>query len=275
MKTIRKGAEGADVDKLHELLIKSGAEESDKFGFKFDRWTHSATLYFQQTHLDKRGKQLVPDGVVGPSTWWSLKHQTGKAQKSNIVPSIPHGLGDDRRLQLRVALKEHEDGVREKPNGSNRSKGIDKYLPSWITKKKKKGPPWCAFFWSWCDQMHHAGKYSLGRRMGSCMGAIRLAKKKGMWTPCGEAQRLPIPGDAFVMDKGNGKGHIGLVLRVSVDGKRMNTIEGNCGNRVKVGLREINDEIAGFINTFGDAANPPPFKRGLKLAPKVGKHTTR
>ena len=68
----------------------------------------------------------------------------------------------------------------------------------------------------------------------------------------GEAQRLgngqsefsPVPGDAFVMLYQDGTGHIGFVLRVvKANATAFNTLEGNCGNRVKVGCRQMDQSI--------------------------------
>ena len=93
-----------------------------------------------------------------------------------------------------------------------------------------------------------------------------------MWRPKGHY--TPVPGDAFVMlhksDAGelNGRGHIGFVYRVSQNGKRFNTIEGNCGDRVKLGERGVDDRsMAGFIDFWKDGRSlQKTFQRGLVAA---------
>jgi hypothetical protein len=181
---------------------------------------------------------------------------------------IPEGISGARLRILETALKEWDLKVVEKPFGSNRGPEVDKYLPSfWL--KKKKGPSWCAFFAGWVAK-EALGDYLPGGRLGSCMALRDAAKKSGQWVA--KTYGGPVPGDAFVMDTDGDKGshgHIGYVLRVSVDGKQINTLEGNCGQRVQLGLRETSDpKIIGWINTV--PSEKPEFERGVIDAKKVG-----
>lgn len=276
MASLRLGSRGGDVKRLHELLYEAGAFDTfDKDWTKFSKKTRDAVIYFQQTHQASDGVPLMVDGAVGDNTWWALKHQHGIVQRSFVKPDIPNGISEDRRGYLLVALGEHAKKVRERPNGSNRSKEIDKYFPQWWLDQNTasaKGMAWCCFCVSWCD--HEAlGYYTLGRRYGSCKQAMNAAIKADLWYQRGDY--VPIPGDWFIMQYGGGKGHIGFVLRVSKDGTKMNTIEGNCGNRVKVGLRDIADPIVGFVNPFGDEFIDQKFAYGICKVGSVGKDTTR
>ena len=243
-----------------------------------------AVAYFQQTHLGPDGEQLQVDGIIGPNTGWALNHPTGKAQKSNLSPKttgghlrIPMGISEERARILGIALGEHN--VREKPNGSNRGPGIDKYLPTWA--QTRPGPPWCCFFVSWVTKQA-LGQYPLGRNHGSCARAWKAAQERGMaWpkykivdTPGHRNPTHPIPGDAFYMRFGPTKGHIGFVYRVSADGKTINTVEGNCANRVKIGRRRLDDRVYGIIDFF-DGEESSRFERGLIEAKDVGKDRTR
>jgi hypothetical protein len=248
-------------------------------------WTDAATptsftpaveasvRYFQQTHLGRTGTFLDVDGVVGPDTWWSLANASGPPQRSGIDASIPKRLSPRRARVLEIALGEHARGVSEKPNGSNRGPEVDKYLPAYWSKRAAPGPAWCCFFYSWVVEQA-LGAYPLRRRQGSCARARADAGALGLWKPKGLGDD-PIPGDAFVMDRGAGKGHIGFVVRVARDGATINTVEGNCGNRVKVGLREVADpEIVGFIDNV-PSERPTGFERGVVAAPRVGGEGTR
>ena len=104
-----------------------------------------------------------------------------------------------------------------------------------------------------------------------------MAKKKDGY--------MPIPGDAFVMLYRNsrgqptGMGHIGFVLRVQESGGRataINTLEGNCGNRVKLGRRDLaSPDIVGFINNFPADEQPQGWERGLVGANATGRDSTR
>ncbi len=187
---------------------------------------------------------------------------------------ISDGITGDRERLLTSALGEWDKKVVERPMGSNRGPEIDKYLPSWW-RKKSKGPSWCAFFAGW---VHHdaLGRYLPGGRLGSCMALVDKAKKAGVWVAKKEGL-VPTPGDAFVLDTDGPRGshgHIGYVLRVSEDGLEINTIEGNCGQRVQLGLRTLTDpKIIGWIDTAPD--EKPAFERGVIDAKRVGSFGTR
>jgi hypothetical protein len=122
------------------------------------------------------------------------------------------------------------------------------------------------------------GEHILGEPVASCHTAWQHATKHGRWEP-NDGQHVPIPGDAFLIlhedpTKGWCTGHIGFVLQVAEDAKSINTVEGNCGNRVKIGRRLLSDpKLRGFINIAGDHPN---FLRGsLRGAPDLGKSGTR
>lgn len=273
--TLYLGAEGAAVDDLLVLLDAQGywdlkVTRSDEF----DSDVEDAVIYFQQTHQGPDGLMLISDGVVGPKTWWSLQNPEGAAQRSGIRATPPGGLGPLRKRVLDVALAEHWLDVKEIPGGSNRGPHVDKYLPAFWKHPGEKGPAWCCFFYSWVAKTA-LGEWPLGRREGSCSSARRAAGKLGLWVPKSNATRGPYPGDAFIMDKGANGGHVGYVLRVSEDGMRINTVEGNCGNRVKLGLRYLTDpQIVGFIDNV-PSEKPVSFSRGVMNAPLVGRDGTR
>ena len=54
----------------------------------------------------------------------------------------------------------------------------------------------------------------------------------------------------------SGKGHVGLVLRVSEDGNVFNTLSGNESNRLKVGLRyKAQTTLMGFVSPYTASTN--------------------
>ena len=283
MAILQIGSVGPEVVKVKAQLARQGFWPASNTSPNYTQSLAAAVTYFQQTHLNEHGAPCGVDGKVGPETQWALAHPTGKAQR-NFIPSdgnaIPAGLTEGRNELLTIALDQH--GIKEVPNGSNRSSspkgGIDKYLPSWGKKEGQNGPPWCCFFVSWV-QKQAFGTYPLGRQEGSCANAWELAKG-GMRYP-NNGNRTPVPGDAFVMlyKEGGaftGKGHIGFVLRVSADGGEINTVEGNCGNRVKLGRRPLaGSDIVGFIDPWKDGGNLQDFERGLIDARDVGDQGTR
>jgi hypothetical protein len=269
------GSKDPAVAELLTILRAQGywpsAETPSSFTAEVERHVHD----FQMTHLGRNGRALDSDGAVGDDTWWALTNPSGPAQQSSIRTGVPKGLQPQRTKILEVALAEHAKGVKEEPDGSNRGPDVDRYLPDFM-RARPPGPAWCCFFYSWV--MNAAlGKYPLGKREGGCKAARELAGNLKLWIPKfqAQAQKRPFPGDAFLMDKGGDHGHIGLVLRVSADGSRINTLEGNCGNRVKLGLRDVGDpQIAGFIDNVPEESSTD-FERGVVQAPKVGADATR
>jgi hypothetical protein len=240
---------------------------------RFDRALEQQVKYFQQTHQGPDGRFLAPDGVVGPATWWALLNASGEGQRSHLAPTIPGGLSPRRACVLEVALAEHKKGVHEQPDGSNRGPEVDKYLPPW-QRTSRKGPPWCCFFYSWVVRQA-LGVYPLRTILGGCAEARARAVERNLWIPKTLRAERPLPGDAFVMDHGNGTGHIGFVLRVSPDGATINTVEGNCGNRVKVGVRSFaSEEIVGFIDNVPDETSAD-YERGVLGADLVDSASTR
>lgn len=255
---------------------------------KFTTKVEDSVIYFQQTHLGPTGQPLSDTGVVDEATWWALKNPTGAAQKSNLVPSVPRGIDGQRAHILELALTEHAKGVHERPNGSNRSKDIDKYLPKWLREKLEPGevgPAWCCFFVNYIVTEAYGGYRPWGSYLGSCSKLWETVERQG--GPLRPEMKCPVahqdanrasPGDLFVMlhpkqeDK-PATGHIGFVLRVSKNGTMINTIEGNCGNRVKVGLRDTST-IHGFINFYGDGYRTH-YSRALLEVADTGSDGTR
>ncbi len=273
MNALKYGDTGAEVKELQRILQEQGFLKGD-IDEKFLKRVKDAVIYFQETHVGPDGEFLTSDGVVGAATWWALRNPVGEAQKSYLIGSIPDGLTPLRIKQLEIALREHQQGVHEDPNGSNSGDSVSKYGGN--------KNPWCCYFWSWCNKQCF-GVYSLKAQYGLNSAAWDKAKALGMTRP--KEGYLPIPGDAFMMfyrDK-DGKlsktGHIGFVLRVEVkDGKAVaiNTIEGNTSNRVKIGKRDLADAtIVGFINNFPPDEQPTNWETGLVQSAVVEKESTR
>jgi len=256
------GISGDDVKYLQVVLKQQGYFNGACLG-NFKNVTKQAVIWFQMTHIYKDGKQLEVDGRVGPQTWWALHNPSGSAQKNFIDPMIPEGILGQRFQVLEMGLKEHRDGVHEVPDGSNWGDGVTKYggNPGWA---------WCCLFVSWVYKQA-IGVYPFGQKQSSTWSAWQYAQKKHRFYPR-DHERGPIPGDMFLMQYkdryGNytHKGHIGFVLTVDMKKKKFNTVEGNSGNRVKVGLRGIySNTMVGFISPYNttDLDINPLFKEGL------------
>lgn len=191
-----------------------------------------------------------------------------------IDPRIPSGLPPNREALLRYALA--EDGTKER-TGKNDGP-VEKYMPAWA---RGKGLPYCGFFggWNWIQVF---GRHPYEKHLGGVWDIMRAAKARGEFhLSRGPNRYSPIPGDAglIIHDKdGNldtrDPGHFYLVVRLSEDGKLVNTIEGNFRNRVGCATRSTDDPaLAGWVNCFdrmcgeGDAVG---WQRGLFDAPHAG-----
>jgi hypothetical protein len=276
---LRFGDQGGDVTELVELLTAHGCPPRPPVTSAapvFGRAVENSVLYFQMTHLGEDGDWLEVDGVVGPASWWALEHAAGQPQRSFLEVGIPEGIEGTRRSLLETAVKEH--GVREDSGRPNRGPEVDKFLPPEITRRPDQpGQPWCCYFVSWTAREVY-GKHILGRPVASCWVAWKRAQENERWLP-NDGQEVPTPGDAFLIlhgepERGWCTGHIGFVLQVADDGRSFNTVEGNCGNRVKIGRRSLGDPLLrGFINIVGDR---PDFLRGsLRGAKDLGTSGTR
>jgi uncharacterized protein (TIGR02594 family) len=258
---LKRGDQRPEVRELKTILRRHGCwSGNDSVIFGLDLET--AVKYFQGTRLGQDGKFLVADGIVGPKTWWALDNASGPAQKSSIKPAAKddfsrrYGMfSKDRREFIRRAFAEHAKGVREIPDGSNAGPRIDLYTQGF-------GPvPWCALFVSW-----------LFREVtGRWPGNRQHAHVQTSWRAAGERKRtylkgskVPVPGDLAVWHYAKGAGHVSVVVAVSPDGRQINTIGGNEGNRVKLGLRTLAREaqMVGFIDLFDDSP-PSDFPREL------------
>ena len=261
---LKRGATGRDVILLQQMLQSQGFFNAVTGGNFLDQ-TYSAVIHFQQTHMGPTGEFLDVDGIVGESTWWALFHPSGQPQRSNLQQTpleAEDGFASPRKRLLRWAEGEHRLGIREVPDGSNWSPRIAVYLKlGGVTVPA----PWCAAFvaaGAWESQ----GRCSFGH-MAHCESIYAVSKKNGTLT------KEPYPGHAFVMLHGDGTGHMGFVYRVSKDGSRINTIEGNCGNRVKLGERSVSS-FAGFIDLIQENSRPS-FPVGLVSAISTDHATDR
>ncbi len=241
-KTLKKFEADQDVVKLQHLLSAQGyfVERMPEHGL-FETVTHENVVLFQTQHIDQNGKQLETDGVVGDKTWWALLNPSGEFQQNHINPFVPDGLTPIRQQLLDLLYLEHDRPVFEVPDGSNRSRDIDGYWGDLGI----KGHPWCCAFVSWAlhtvlnkypiSDKHHVGVQKMWDN----------ARQLGMQTPIAK------PGDIFIQIKSGGKGHTGFVVGVSEDGNSIYTVEGNCGNRLKVGMRHM-DSISHYIDCLSD-----------------------
>jgi hypothetical protein len=280
---LKRGSTDDAVERLAEILYAQGYYEL-KYPVRFDTKLEDAVIYFQQTHIGKDGAPLQANGVVGDSTWWALKHPSGKAQKNGLAPTVPKGITGERQAVLEFALAQHAKGVKEIPSGSNRGPEIDKCLPQWWLNKhgpKDKGPAWCCF-WAHYVYKQAIGRYPTSKLTGSCAKLMQDAKTEKVWRSVNSAGSVDVvrPGAIFLITHPTkpGKsqtGHVGIVHCTNLKQTVVSTIEGNCGNRVKCGLRLVS-ELAGFVDPLWEKdIDKLSFSHVLPEAESVDQEGTR
>lgn len=268
-KVLSKGIHHKDVVLLKRILRNSGFWTGANKEY-FGSLTDDAVRYFQSTHIDEDGKFLVVDGEVGPKTWWALFNASGDSQRNGI--EAPQGgefddrygtLSRDRQVFLDKAFKLHRDGTKEIPDGSNTGDGVTKLLCGFPPS------PWCCLMVSWLYR-ETTGEHPLGRTKAHVQTFWKEAKSLGMTMSRDSA---PAPGDLLVWGFPGGSGHISVIVAMSPSGKTLNTIGGNEGNRVKLGVRKPYEErhLLGYIRLFDDA--PSNFQRRLIEQAEAGELT--
>lgn len=232
MTVLSKGAQGADVARLQDLLVSRG--HALAASGRFDTQTVNAVRAFQAQNLDQHGQPLVVDGRVGPLTWWSLTHAkpviaTPSAVDYARMPPETAGGSARGRAALQAGIGELQAGAGE-IGGDNRGPWVKKYLdPAHVP----EGNSWCASFVSWCFLQASAGA---AMPFAYCPGAralLREFKDKG-WAHSPQSGYAPLPGDIVVWWRVQAKGwqgHVGLVHQLK-DGM-LYTLEGNRSPRVQ------------------------------------------
>lgn len=137
-----------------------------------------------------------------------------------------------------VAAAQGEIGQAEQPPGSNDSPRIAQYRAATAG---NPGPgPWCAYFVSWAARQAGAPLGDQGQGFGSVDALWAWAQRSGRAYTSSAGQQ-PQPGDLIVFHE-----HIGIVESVLPDG-RVQTIEGNSGNRVQRQVHAPSDAI-GYVH---------------------------
>jgi hypothetical protein len=210
---------------------------------KFDAPFKSLVKLFQSQHVDALGRPLKADGEIGPITWGAIFNVREVGSPTPTGKKL-------RDKALAVALT--QDGVREKPLGSNKGKEVEAYLKS---TGLGGGYFWCMAFVYWCFREAAAGGDNRFPKTASCIDAwnkakdFRITKAQAKQKPS-----LVVPGSVFILDYGGGAGHTGFVLS-SANGA-LRTIEGNTnndGSNNGIGVFQLNrrnimdSNLKGFI----------------------------
>jgi hypothetical protein len=201
------------------------------------------------------------------------------------------------KLARIIEVAAREEGIIELPRGShsNRSPRIDEYRPEWrrselFAADKKAGrivsaEAWCAWFATWC--WHEALlMHPFDRQIGGCFELARSAYARGRWFDLGATRGSgvlvgPYPGAVFVrlekpFEKGQSEGHTGIITGVSENGWTVSTIEGNSGDGVRAGKRDLTDPlIRGLALPLGLDPSVEDWPRGLLSSADLASLGTR
>ena len=177
----------------------------------FGRTTKSAIKAYQNRVFYRFSDPLEMDGKVGLKTW------KGLFEVRIVAPSL--------LLSQVIDTARKEIGNGEDPPGSNSGPRVAAYLKS---VGLAPGYPWCAAFVFWCFQQACAGllKPNPLVRTGACMQHWQRTKGvKITYEDAHENFQLIEPGAIFIIGRGFGRGHTGIVT--GIDGREIHTIEGN------------------------------------------------
>lgn len=217
--------------------------------------TKSAVKLFQSRFSDVHRRPLVIDGEIGPLSWGAM-FGAASVPSTTAAPS--------RLVSATLDFALSQEGIREKPLGSNRGPEVDKYLRAVGINPASGSFAWCVAFTHFCylkgaealgvenPHIKTAGVLDHWNRARTAPGVVRVTQADAISNP-----GLVKPGSLFVIDLGSGLGHSGMVVETSAG--RMTTIEGNTnddGSRNGIGVfkrtaRKINQINKGFIDYSG------------------------
>jgi hypothetical protein len=177
----------------------------------FGRTTKCAIKAYQNRVFYRFSDPLEMDGNVGLKTW------KGLFEVRTTAPSL--------LLTEVINIARKEIGICEEPPGSNNGPRVSAYLKS---VRLSPGYPWCAAFVYWCFEQASAGLLIANPlvRTGACMQ--HWQRTKGVKISYADALANPQliePGAVFIIGRGYGRGHTGIVT--GIDGREIHTIEGN------------------------------------------------
>ncbi|MHC4390946.1 MAG: peptidoglycan-binding protein [Planctomycetota bacterium] len=239
---IRSGSSGPEVRAMQEALNASGIEPQLEVNGTCGPEMEAAIRTFQQQN------GCAVDGIVGPETMGALDAKLGLPVQSGprafgggggnasypVTGAAPVAPGEaNRNGALQAATSQM--GVRE-ASGNNDGVPAQRY-------SNGRNVPWCANFVSW--SFRQAGTPLPGNQVaiGSCDTMMNELKNQGSYFNRG--QGTPQPGDVIFFGTPGDSTHVGIVE--SVTNGKVNTVEGNSGNRVTRRSYDLNaSRIMGY-----------------------------
>jgi len=205
------------VIQIQKRLNQKNFEAVEEDGV-FGNLTEHAVIAFQNSYCDLNGLPLRIDGKVGPLTCGALFGRT-----------LQQSYNDSPLAREAIKIAHDEIGIKEDPPRSNRGPRIKEYL-------RCVGLPepnsWCAAFvyWGFEQAASKQNRVNPLVKTGGCMehwNKNRIGEK----LDAAHAIANPLlvkPGSIFIISRGAGKGHTGIVTGIFDD--YLHTIEGNTNN---------------------------------------------
>lgn len=140
-----------------------------------------------------------------------------------------------------IANARKELNCRENPPGSNRSYCVDNYNK--VIHGSTNNWAWCATFISYVfdKTFKQYGLVNSFIKTASTASMLEWGNKKGI------VNKTPAVGSICYSSRGEGLGHVGLVIKVS--GNKFYTIDGNSDNSVRTVERNLSEKAYKFIHT--------------------------
>lgn len=260
---LRRGERDRAIVRLLQERLRAVGADPGRIDGVFGAGTESAVKLFQSRHEDRNGRPLGVDGMVGALTWEAL---FGAATVTTVMP----GEAADPLLAMAVTVADAQ--AAEPGEEGAHAASIAMYRAA-----AGIGPdePWDAAFvvWAFGRAAGEVGAESPVVPAGSsAVKHLLAARDSGVRLISPEDARddpsLIQPGHVFVMDFGEGMGHLGIVR--SVQGGALETIEGNTtgpgGDGVHRKMRSVGDVTGGFIDysvraAAGARRASPPIAR--------------
>ena len=185
----------------------------------FGNLTQHAVMAFQNNYCDLNGLPLKLDGKVGPLTWGALFGHT-----------LKQSFDDSPLTREAIKIAHDQIGIKENPPRSNCGPRIKEYLHSVGLPEPNS---WCAALVYWCFEQAASKQNRVNPlvKTGGCLEhwhKNRVGEKLDAAHAIANALLIK-PGSIFILNRGAGKGHTGIVTGIYDD--YLTTIEGNTNNQ--------------------------------------------
>jgi len=167
-------------------------------------------------------------------------------QADNTDPSI--------RRMVEIALS--QVGYHERNRDGSIGNGNMTQFGAWYG---MDGQPWCAMFVSWAANQAGLLHDTVPKHASTSKG-VAAYQERGLYAPRNSGY-MPREGDAVYFTNSSGRiGHVGIVVAVDPETRRVYTVEGNTSNAVRVRHYDLNNSrIHGYGKNGGTGNGTIPL----------------